>query len=101
MSAVPAQGLRERLQRACPDRFALLRVVVEEARRVDARAYLVGGPVRDLLLGQAVFGDLDVVLSDELPQIARRAAQRLSGRALLRPRFLTATTVNRLIGQSQ
>ncbi|MCH6564091.1 MAG: CCA tRNA nucleotidyltransferase [Myxococcales bacterium] len=91
MSTVPALGLREQLEQACPDRFALLRVVVEEARRVDARAYLVGGPVRDLLLGQALFGDLDIVLSDELPRIARRAAQRLSGRVLLRPRFLTAT----------
>ena len=90
MSAEPAHPLRERLRQALGERAAPLRIVAEEARREQVGAYLVGGPVRDLML-EVPIGDLDVLLSDRLERVAKRSARRLAGRAILRPRFLTAT----------
>jgi len=92
MSTAPARSLRERLVRSLGERAGPLRVVVEEARRAGAKAYLVGGPVRDLLLGEPV-GDLDLLVTTQLARIARSSAKRLSARVVLRPRFLTASIV--------
>ncbi len=68
--------------------------VVEEAHRRKVRAYLVGGPVRDLLLGLPV-RDVDVLMSDQLEEVAEASARRLSARARRHPRFLTATIEGR------
>jgi tRNA nucleotidyltransferase (CCA-adding enzyme) len=67
--------------------------VVREAERRGVEAYLVGGPVRDLLLGETI-GDVDVLLSDGLEAVARGSALRLGGRAVIHEKFLTATIVN-------
>jgi tRNA nucleotidyltransferase (CCA-adding enzyme) len=72
------------------ERASALRVAAEEAERAGAGAYLVGGPVRDLLLGHPI-RDLDVLLSDGLDAVARATASRLGGGARLRREFLTAT----------
>jgi tRNA nucleotidyltransferase (CCA-adding enzyme) len=63
-------------------------VAAARARGVDA--FLVGGPVRDLLLGLPV-GDLDVLLSHGLADVARDVAGKLGGALRLHPRFLTAS----------
>ncbi|MCP4005325.1 MAG: CCA tRNA nucleotidyltransferase [bacterium] len=90
MSEMRAGPLRKRLRSALGSQYAGLRVLIEEAARVGARIWLVGGPVRDLLLERPVV-DVDVLLSDQLAPIARALAKRLNARALVRARFLTAT----------
>ena len=53
-------------------------------------AYLVGGPVRDHLLGVPV-KDLDIAIVGSAPSLARRLADALGGRVTVHPRFRTAT----------
>ncbi|MEE2703566.1 MAG: hypothetical protein VX614_06050 [Myxococcota bacterium] len=84
-----AELLRGRLDRVLGVREPLLRAVMREARCRGARAYLVGGPVRDLLLGRPLV-DVDVMLSDGLGPVAVAAAERVGGRAVVHGRFLTA-----------
>ena len=52
--------------------------------------YLVGGPVRDALLGTPV-KDLDFVLEGEAAEVARRLAAELGGRVVSHARFGTAS----------
>jgi tRNA nucleotidyltransferase (CCA-adding enzyme) len=52
--------------------------------------HVVGGAVRDLLLGHAP-GELDLVVAGDAGAVARRAAARLGGTAVLHDRFGTAT----------
>lgn len=63
-------------------------------RRLTAVAavpvYLVGGPVRDLLLGEPG-QDLDFAVAGDAPALARRLAGELGGRAVIHSRFGTAT----------
>ncbi|MBI4297244.1 MAG: CCA tRNA nucleotidyltransferase [Chloroflexi bacterium] len=51
--------------------------------------YLVGGVVRDLLLGRGIV-DLDLVVEGDAIALARRLAQELAGKARTHPRFGTA-----------
>jgi tRNA nucleotidyltransferase (CCA-adding enzyme) len=53
-------------------------------------AWLVGGAVRDLLLGGAPV-DLDLVVVGDAPAVARTLAQRLGGELQVHDRFGTAT----------
>jgi len=52
--------------------------------------YLVGGPVRDALLGTSV-KDLDCVLLGDAPALAQDLATELGGTVTVHPRFGTAT----------
>ena len=52
--------------------------------------YLVGGPVRDALLGARVL-DLDFAVEGDAPAFARRLSERLNGRVTIHERFGTAT----------
>ncbi len=92
MSAARAPALPGRLVQALVGRAVPLRKLVAVTRALGVDAYLVGGPVRDLLLGRPV-GDLDILISDKLSTVARRVARRLGGRAVLHGPFLTATVV--------
>jgi tRNA nucleotidyltransferase (CCA-adding enzyme) len=87
---VKAERLRSRLRRRLGERVAALDAVIQEAEDHGAACYLVGGPVRDLLLG-APIGDLDLLLSGSLDKVARGVACRLRGKEILHPRFLTAS----------
>src|SRR5713226_8716687 len=75
--------------------FARLRAQPRAARLLDALAgvegaHLVGGAVRDVLLGgEAV--DLDVVVEGDAAAAARTAAERVGGRVREHERFGTAT----------
>ena len=55
-----------------------------------APAWLVGGAVRDLMLG-AVTVDLDVAIEGDAREVARALAERLGGKAVEHERFGTAT----------
>ncbi len=90
MKAARSAPLLRRLFRSLGSRAGPLLAVIEEASRRDVRVYLVGGPVRDLLLGLPA-RDIDVLLSDRLEDVAEASARALSGRARRHARFLTAT----------
>src|ERR671929_985571 len=52
--------------------------------------HVVGGAVRDALLGRAPH-ELDLVVEGDAAAVARRAAARLGGTAVVHERFGTAT----------
>jgi tRNA nucleotidyltransferase (CCA-adding enzyme) len=56
----------------------------------EPRVWVVGGAVRDLMLGGRP-SDLDLVVEGDALPVARRAAERLGGEALVHDRFGTAT----------
>jgi tRNA nucleotidyltransferase (CCA-adding enzyme) len=56
----------------------------------ESRVWLVGGAVRDLLLGGAP-SDLDLVVEGDALVVARRAAERIGGEMVAHERFGTAT----------
>jgi tRNA nucleotidyltransferase/poly(A) polymerase len=62
--------------------------VREVAAEKHCRAYLVGGPVRDLLLGRP-FTDIDLTLADGSSTLARALAKKINGRVRSHPQFLT------------
>jgi len=82
--------LMQRIEESFPnDLWRLLETVAEIA---DARAealYLVGGAVRDLLLGRPVV-DLDLVVEGDAPQLALSFAESTGGQAFIHRRFGTA-----------
>jgi tRNA nucleotidyltransferase (CCA-adding enzyme) len=63
-------------------------LVKEVAAEKKLRPYLVGGPVRDLLLGRSVI-DLDFTIEDDSSALARGIAKRINGRVRSFPQFLT------------
>ena len=67
---------------------ALRRLVSSQSIRV----YLVGGPVRDLLLNSPL-RDLDFVVVGKAPEVAGWLAEQSSGRVITHPRFGTATVI--------
>ena len=70
--------------------FALLKALRRWAAGQAAPVYLVGGPVRDLLLGGPA-QDLDFAVVGDAPALARQLAIELEGRAVVHSRFGTAT----------
>ena len=73
-----------------PTRVARLRRIGGEAQRRGGAAYLVGGVVRDLLLGRRC-GDLDVMVEGDAMALARLMVEREGGRVRSHPRFGTAS----------
>ncbi|HEY0372652.1 MAG TPA: hypothetical protein VGD79_11660 [Thermoanaerobaculia bacterium] len=63
-------------------------LVREVAREKDCHPYLVGGPVRDILLGRQAI-DIDLTLEQDASTLARALAKRLEGRVRSFPQFLT------------
>ncbi|HYM61003.1 MAG TPA: hypothetical protein VEZ11_08930 [Thermoanaerobaculia bacterium] len=72
---------------ANPQRRAL-EVVTEVAIEKECKPFLVGGPVRDLLLGRHVF-DIDLTLEDGASTLARALAKHIGGRVRSFPQFMT------------
>ena len=68
-----------------------VRRLAEEAR---VSAYLVGGPVRDFLLGAPV-NDLDITVVGDAPALALRLADTLPGRITVHRRFGDSHGCNR------
>src|SRR5215208_534755 len=64
-----------------------------DALRDEPDVYVVGGAVRDALLGRPAH-ELDLLVEGDAPAVARRAATRLGGAAVLHERFGTATVTS-------
>lgn len=69
-----------------------LDLVREVALEKDCRPYLVGGPVRDMLLGRHAI-DIDLTLENDASTLAQELAKRLRGRVRSYPQFLTYKVV--------
>ncbi len=84
------RNLAGRLKEALPpDRFALMRAVAEEGERRKMAVYVVGGFVRDLLLGRPSL-DFDIVVEGDAIALARALARKYGGRVTTHRRFGTA-----------
>jgi tRNA nucleotidyltransferase (CCA-adding enzyme) len=68
-----------------------LRSLAGRALEGENGAWVVGGVVRDLLLGREPGGIVDVVVEGDAVALARRAAARVGGRVVVHERFGTAT----------
>ena len=66
-----------------------LDLVKEVANEKELRPFLVGGPVRDLLLGRHDVVDIDLTLEDDASTLARAVAKKINGRLRSFPQFLT------------
>ena len=81
---------RQRLAAAIPPkRFSLLQKVADEAAARGLPLYLVGGFVRDLLLGHPGL-DFDLVVEGDALGLARALAEKLGGKVTVHTRFKTA-----------
>ncbi|MFP5245993.1 MAG: CCA tRNA nucleotidyltransferase [Thermoanaerobaculia bacterium] len=63
-------------------------IVKEIAVEKEVRPFLVGGPVRDILLGRRSI-DIDLTLESGVSTLARALAKRIDGRVRSHPQFLT------------
>ena len=70
--------------------FTLLKTIAETASKIDMPLYLVGGSVRDILLGVPV-KDLDVVVEGNAALLASEVSKGLGGDVLNYSQFGTAT----------
>lgn len=70
-------------------RFALIQTVAAEAARERIPIYIVGGFVRDLILGH-FSPDFDLVVEGEAIQLAKNLHARFGGRVISHNRFGTA-----------
>lgn len=84
-----APRVRERLKFLPLETWAILKELGAIAERQGVAVYLVGGIVRDLLLGRESY-DLDVVVEGDGIEYAANAAERLGGGLTSHPRFRTA-----------
>jgi tRNA nucleotidyltransferase (CCA-adding enzyme) len=89
-SGLPRTARRLIERRLSAVSVALLRRAGRLAARQGSEAYLVGGVVRDLLLGEAV-RDLDLVIVGNTRRLARALAHRQRGRLRWYEAFRTAT----------
>lgn len=83
------QHLQQRLD---ADGRAALAALATAAGRHHSTLYLVGGSVRDLLLGHDHL-DLDFVVEAAAPAVARDYARASGARVVVHDRFLTATVI--------
>lgn len=68
----------------------LLQVLRRWSLQEGSPVYLVGGPVRDALMGSPI-KDLDFVVEGDAPKLAHRVAQATGGQVVVHHRFQTAT----------
>jgi tRNA nucleotidyltransferase (CCA-adding enzyme) len=76
-------------QALTPEQGRLLRSVAEQAARLRLPLYMVGGFVRDLLLGHPGL-DFDLVVEGDAIGLARAVAARQGGKVTIHLRFKTA-----------
>lgn len=77
-------------QQLTPEALALIRLVRTEAERLDLPLYLVGGSVRDLLLGRAI-KDFDLTVEGDAAKLAETILRKYAGKVVFHSRFGTAT----------
>lgn len=74
---------------ASAEQKAILETAARTAEDAGLRAWLVGGPIRDAILGRPI-RDLDFALERDAERFAEILAERVGGRVSLFPPFLTA-----------
>ena len=72
-----------------PEKSQLIRSVGQLASEIGINIFLVGGAVRDLIIGRPI-EDLDLVVEGDAEDIAYQIAKRLSGRVISTSKFSTA-----------
>ncbi len=85
----PAAKVAQLFRRGLGKSLAQVERVGRLARELEMSAWLVGGCVRDLLLGRAA-RDIDLVIEGDAMALAQALARRHGGRALLHEAFGTA-----------
>jgi tRNA nucleotidyltransferase (CCA-adding enzyme) len=70
--------------------MALIRLIRTEAERLDFPLYLVGGSVRDLVMGRAI-NDFDLTVEGDAAQLAEAVLRKYAGKVVFHARFGTAT----------
>ena len=87
------RNVRARLQERLPERIVvLLQLAGEVAERMGFSAFVVGGFVRDLLLGRANL-DVDLVIEGDGIAFAKALAQEIQASVKVHDRFGTAVIV--------
>ncbi|MEO2083032.1 MAG: CBS domain-containing protein [Desulfurobacteriaceae bacterium] len=87
------RNVAERLKSALPEEyFSLIRKIGEIADKKGVNAYIVGGFVRDLIIGRKNF-DIDVVVEGDATELAKAVVKELGGKVHTFERFKTATVV--------
>jgi tRNA nucleotidyltransferase (CCA-adding enzyme) len=93
---VRAHQLATKLEQALPaELLKLNRQAAEVAHDMGFAIYLVGGFVRDLLLGVPSHADIDLVVEGDAMELAWRLTARYGGRAHTHARFGTAKWIVR------
>lgn len=67
----------------------IFRIISEEAEKMGVRAFVIGGYVRDALLGRPC-KDIDIVVEGDGPLLARRVGKRVGSNVAVFARFGTA-----------
>ena len=70
--------------------LVLIRLVKTEAERLNLPLYMVGGSVRDLLLG-SVIKDFDLTVEGDASRLAESLLHKFGGKVVFHTRFGTAT----------
>src|SRR5215207_8497095 len=73
-------------------RLELLHLLAYQAAMLRMPLYLVGGVVRDILLGQTV-NDFDLVVEGSSAEFAEYIVRKFGGKVLIHSKFMTATWV--------
>jgi len=92
MGRAPSRLLDRLLGRLPDAALRALRSAISIARRQRVGLYLVGGGVRDLLLGASQL-DLDLVVEGNAIGLAEALGEKLGARLVAHPRFGTASVV--------
>ncbi len=89
--------IQARLSAALPQQGDLVvREAIKAARQLGLPLYLVGGVVRDMLMGRAI-RDVDLVVEGDASRLASALAEALSGEVVAQSQFGTAKL--RILGQ--
>ncbi len=83
-------NLKSRLESALSeDRLHLLHVVADVAGSFGYPIYMVGGSVRDLILGRSI-NDFDLTVEGDAGSFAKSMMRKLGGSILIHSKFMTA-----------
>lgn len=80
------------LQRLEPDLLSLLQTIGRLGEKRGERTFLVGGIVRDLIIGYPNI-DIDIVVEGDGPQLARELAGEIGAKVRVHDTFQTATVI--------
>ena len=84
-------NLSKQLEKVLPaESMTLIRLVKTQAERLDLPLYIVGGSVRDLLLGRSI-RDFDFTVEGNASLLAEAILKEYAGKAVFHTRFGTAT----------